>query len=186
MLLIQYKTGFNLAKDLCLVPEHLSWDDWLNIVEQSRPLMLSNSRSRSPRFIYGELRLSRVDMLYRLLPPYRPQDLFRGYLFGNVNYKSFIRRNFAWLLIVFVYLTIILTAMQLGLGTHELKHNKAFHRTSYGFTVFAIVLPLATLVFALIVSLITVAYNVSTTFIHVRRDASDLAGSRNRVGKSPV
>jgi len=54
-------------------------------------------------------------------------------------YKSFFSRNFAWLLAVFAYLTIILSALQVGLATTFLQGNEAFQSASYGFAVTSVV-----------------------------------------------
>lgn len=59
------------------------------------------------------------------------------------RHGGFFRDNFAWLASATVYIAIVLTAMQLGLATDALEENAFFHSASYGFTVFAIVGPLA-------------------------------------------
>lgn len=126
------------------------------------------TRTYSPRFLYGELRLHRIDFLYRFLPRYRSKHFFRSYIHGNATYQGFIRRNFSWLLIAFIYITVLLTAMQLGISTNQLQDDAAFYRAAYGFTVFALVLPLAVLVYGLVASLVITAYRVRTTLAHVR------------------
>jgi hypothetical protein len=44
-----------------------------------------------------------------------------------------------------IYITIVLTAMQVGLASEELMHNRGFNRAAYGFTVFSILAPLIVL-----------------------------------------
>jgi hypothetical protein len=41
-----------------------------------------------------------------------------------------------------VYITIVLTAMQVGLATHRLCNDDRFQNASYGFTIFSILTPL--------------------------------------------
>lgn len=65
-----------------------------------------------------------------------------------------MERNFAWALTAIVYITIVLTAMQVGLGTHQLKDDVGFNRASYGFTVFSILAPLIVLVVIIITLLV--------------------------------
>ncbi|KPI35231.1 uncharacterized protein AB675_3779 [Cyphellophora attinorum] len=168
LLLLQYESDFMLAKELHLIPEELAWKNWLDIVEKHAHLLLEGRHARSPRYHYGELRLYRVNLLYRFLPPFHADRFFRGYLYGHANYKGFIQRNFAWLLVAFLYITIVLTAMQLGLATPQLTNDKSFERASYGFAVFSIILPLAAIVYMIVLSVIMVIYNVTTTLLHVR------------------
>jgi hypothetical protein len=42
------------------------------------------------------------------------------------RYTVFFNYNFGWVLLPFIYMTIILTAMQVGLGTDKLQRNKRF------------------------------------------------------------
>ena len=85
----------------------------------------SASRVVSIRWIHGELRLARLNWVCRLtgLKIYHKQDS-QGWLVGTL-----------------VYITIVLTAMQVGLGTDKLQNSLAFQKASYGFTVFSIMAP---------------------------------------------
>lgn len=74
-------------------------------------------RNIDERLIYGELRLSRLNKIYRL--SYGP--FLRGNLTHWNRYGSAI-----------VYITIVLTAMQIGLATKSLADNDAFQSASYG------------------------------------------------------
>jgi len=93
------------------------------------------------RYHYGELGLSRLNTIYRLTHILDPEHFMRGYMYGYNRYTVFFERNFGWVVTVFLYITIILTAMQVGLGTAALQQDKMFQRASYGFAVFSIVLP---------------------------------------------
>ena len=75
--------------------------------------------------LYGEFRLARLNWIYRIMQRkiYHKQDS-RG-----------------WLIETLVYITIVLTAMQVGLGTNNLSKNLPFQRASFGFTVFSIMAP---------------------------------------------
>jgi len=72
--------------------------------------------------------------------------LIRGYHYGYHQYSTFVERNFAWVLTAIIYITIVLTAMQVGLVTTQLKDNRAFNRSAYGFTVYEILAPLIVLI----------------------------------------
>ena len=113
--------------------------------------LLKASQSRKP---VGRLTCEFPnDLIYRLCRNTRIiRTLIRGYSYGYHTYASFIARNFTWVLIVIVYITIVMTAMQAGLATTELQNSKTFNRASYGFTVFSVMAPLGVLVVLLIVS----------------------------------
>lgn len=114
----QYPSDFHLAG---LLPESITGrSDWTELVSKKSDLLDNVTRTYSPRFLYGELRLHQIGFLYRFLPRYRLKHLFYSYIHGNATYQGFIRRNFAWLLIAFIYITVLLTAMQLGI-----KHQPA-------------------------------------------------------------
>ncbi|KAI1370357.1 hypothetical protein F4677DRAFT_457928 [Hypoxylon crocopeplum] len=81
------------------------------------------------RFLYGKLRLGRLNILYRLSQ--------------GVVLRDFFHDNFGWLVSITVYIAIVLTAMQVGLATDTLGKDQSFQLALYGFTVFSIVGPLA-------------------------------------------
>ncbi|TGJ83467.1 hypothetical protein E0Z10_g5316 [Xylaria hypoxylon] len=134
--LITYENDLWLAKEMRLVPKEVEWSGWRTFVEQ---LDTEHIYPRvDPRFLYGELRLSRLNKIYAL-----SQWPFRSYMEKWQRYRSFFRDNIAWLASATVYSAIILTAMQVGLATKSLGDNNAFQSASYGFTIFSIVGPLA-------------------------------------------
>lgn len=92
------------------------------------------------RYVYGELRLDRLEKIYR----YLRGDLLHGYssLTGSSRYVNWFRKNIAVIGASTVYLVVVLSAMSLGRTTKALKDNEAFERACYGFAVFAILLPL--------------------------------------------
>ena len=121
--LILSKSDLRVAHAHGLINEKIDWEQWTAMargVNRNRV-----SRVVSIRWIYGELRLARLNWVYRFthLEIYHKQDS-RGWLIGTL-----------------VYITIVLTAMQVGLGTTKLQNSLAFQRASYGFTVFSIIAP---------------------------------------------
>jgi len=166
--LVSYETDFTIAQELHLLPSELDWKGWLDIVQEILPRFLANEQTVSPRYHYGELRLSRIDWIYRLDFRFRFRHFCRGYYYSSQTYRSFLNRNFGWLLVVFVYFTILLTAMQVGLATNQLRDSVPFNAASYGFSVFSLVGPLLTLLYGAVLTLVLVIYNVTVTLIHVR------------------
>jgi len=144
MWLVCSETDLLMAQELRLLPAEITWEGWVRFSKA----ILSNISPESPedinpRFLYGELRLARLNLIYRFCRKTTSWSVFvRGYNYGYHQYSTFVQRNFAWFLTVVVYITLVLTAMQVGFATDELKSNAAFSRASYGFTVFAILAPL--------------------------------------------
>ncbi|TAQ87677.1 hypothetical protein B7494_g3975 [Chlorociboria aeruginascens] len=136
--LILHESDFFIAKEKHLLPEEIKWLAWKKFVQQ----ILNTEdiyHNIDERFIYGELRLSRLNKIYRL----SQGTLARGYISHWHQYGSFFADNFKWLAAAVTYIAIVLTAMQVGLATKSLNDNNAFQSASYGFTVFSILGPLA-------------------------------------------
>jgi len=144
MWLVCSETDLLMAQELRLLPQATTWEGWIRfskaILKNINP---EQPEEINPRFLYGELRLARLNLIYRFCSKTTSWRVFvRGYNYGYHQYSTFVQRNFAWFLTVVVYITLVLTAMQVGIATDELKNNAAFSRASYGFTVFAILAPL--------------------------------------------
>lgn len=172
ILLVSYEINFILAKELHLLPSELEWKGWLDIVRDLFARFLPDEQRVSPRYHYVELRLSRINWIYKLDFRFRFQHFCRGYHYNSRTYRSFLNRNFGWLLVVFIYFTILLTAMQVGLATNQLRNSLPFNAASYGFTVFSLVASLVTILYGAVFSLVLVIYNVTVTLLHVRSETT--------------
>ncbi|CAJ2507808.1 Uu.00g089940.m01.CDS01 [Anthostomella pinea] len=136
--LIAYESDFRMAKEKGLFPLEVNWENWKQL---SREILSNHCYATvNPRYWYGELRLSRLNKVYRL----RKGWLLRGYskVAAHTVYVDLIRDNFGALATILGYVVIVLTAMQVGLGTDRLQSDGAFQSVSYGFTVFSIIAPL--------------------------------------------
>ncbi|KAL6406467.1 hypothetical protein AUP68_09261 [Ilyonectria robusta] len=133
--LISHESDFRIAEEKHLLPPGVRWPAWRTFVEQLGTEHIYPDVH--PRFYHGELRLSRLNKIYRLwqTPP-------RGYMSHWSQYGAFFRDHFTWLAGTTVYLVVVLTAMQVGLATESLEDNDAFQSASYGFTLFSILGPL--------------------------------------------
>lgn len=134
--LLRHESDFLLAQANYLLPAEVRWPAWRALVRQ----ILETGhiyQKVDPRFIYGELRLSRLNKIYLL----SRRPLLRGYITHWHQYGAFFRDNFAWLASATVYIAIVLTAMQVGLAT-SLAQSSAFQSASYGLTIFSILGPL--------------------------------------------
>lgn len=63
----------------------------------------------------------------------------------------FHKRQVAWLVVAFVFFSLILSAMQVGLAVTPLNDNYIFGRALYGFVVFTIFLVTFTMTVVLVV-----------------------------------
>ena len=130
------------------------------------------------RYRYGKLRLSRLNTIYRLLPPaYSLHNVVRGYRSRSTWYKAFFERNFKWMLAVFAILSVLLSALQAGLATTALQDNGPFQKAVYGFTIASMIAVVAIVVLVFIVWLALFCYHLLFTWQNDR--AVDL---RRRTG----
>ena len=123
--LVRAKSDLRVAHSNGLLPDDITWRQWTRLskaIHHKASVQTINLRYR-----YGELRLARLNWIYR----------FNGHIFRGYAPQA----SRGWLVGTLVYITIVLTAMQVGLGTTRLSNNLAFQRASYGFTVFSIMGP---------------------------------------------
>jgi hypothetical protein len=164
--LISHESDFFIAKDTRLISDQISWMCWKTFVKEILE-HASIYEQINQRFLYGELRLNRLNAIYRLTG----RAVFRGYQSECSQYSSFFRDNFAWLASVLAYMAIVLTAMQVGLGTRALGDDKTFQAISYGFTVFTMVGSLAAVVtiFAVFVFVFIYHWIQTAKYVKVRQ-----------------
>ena len=136
--LLAYESDFRIAVDKGLVPDSVTWDAWRQLAREY--LEGHCYASVNPRYWYGELRLSRLNKVYRFARGF----VLRGYskVDAHTVYVDLLRDNFGVLAAVLGYVVIVLSAMQVGLGVERLQADSAFQSASYGFTVFSILAPL--------------------------------------------
>ncbi|KAH7064150.1 hypothetical protein BKA63DRAFT_179577 [Paraphoma chrysanthemicola] len=102
--------------------------------------------------------MDRINLLYR----YRffATHLVRGYWYPPPRYVPFFERNFSWVLIPFVFFSLILSAMQVGVSLDRLNNNVTFIRASYGMVMFSMTVPLALLSTVIFGPLLIFSYNL--------------------------
>jgi hypothetical protein len=142
--LIIYPSDYKIAVARGLLNDAITWEKWSNFIST----LVNNGVIQAevnPRYHFGELRLFRVHWIFRLCSKARlPGDSFiRGYYYRYYDYSSFVNQYLAWLLTAFLYVAIVLTAMQVGLATKRLDRSPMFLAVSWGFAVFSILSPLA-------------------------------------------
>lgn len=159
--LVQHESDFWIAKDAHLLPEEVTWHQWFLLVRQL--LNCRNLSNINKRYIYGELRIGRLNLIYRLR-----LGKSRGYMSSCTTYGDFFRDNVNSLITLFAYTTIALSAMQVGLSTTYSNDNGAFQRASYGFSIFSIIAPLFS-VAAMLALLIGLVINNLIATLRYRR-----------------
>lgn len=160
--LIEHESDYRIAVETHLLPHEVTWPHWVTLVEQllhSRHPTLINKR-----YIYGELRLGRLNIIYRLI-----KFRIRGYLNSCTTYAGFFRDNLNSLITLFAFITIVLSAFQLGLSTQQLQANHAFSSAAYAFAVFSIAAPLLSVAFVSAALVGLFYYNLIATLIFRRQ-----------------
>jgi hypothetical protein len=130
IMLIKHASDLALAHKLGLISKKVEWNPW----REFRTAFLGNiSSGRVPRtlinerFEYGELRLARLNYIYRLS--------FRGlkYFTTHCEYTTYFREYTAASIILFAFVTVALTAMQVVVGMNGV--SQALIETSYRFSI---------------------------------------------------
>lgn len=159
-----------IAHELFLVPTFVTWTWWKTFVEDvSSHINLLALDQVNQRFHYGELRLSRINSIYRIR--FGSTHFVRGYLYGYNRYVVFFERKFGWILIVFVFFSLVLAAMQVGASVDPIQDNKKFIASCFGFVVFSIVAVAAILGVVGALFLFIFLYNMVRAIRHVGQEA---------------
>ena len=152
LLLIRTKSDIIIAHEKSLVPKEITWQQWASFARVALPNC--HLESCNPRYWYGLLDEVRLTWIWRLTPEsFRINDWSR-YITSTYDSSSFIQENTKWLLGTLLYITIVLTAMQVGLATDRLNSSVAFSNASSGFTIFSILAPLAILLGVIFLALL--------------------------------
>lgn len=128
-----------MAKELNILPADLEWAWWKAFVtDVFQHINVNALDGVNRRYHFGELRLGRINSIYRVR--FFFTHFIRGYLYGYNRYEVFFERNFGWILVVFAYFSIVLSAMQVAMDVPGLQDSGAFVDATYGFVIFSMVL----------------------------------------------
>ena len=173
--LVCSKSDLKMAQKEGLLDLDVDWDRWRAFTRAILSSLDTTSlEGVNKRYHFGELRLSRLNWIYRFLSK-NPSlvRVVRGYMYGYNQSSDLLQRNFAWVFIAFVYISIVLTAMQVGLATDRLRRSVMFQSASYGFTVFAILTPLVIIIIFLLDLVGLSVFNIMATIFLKRRTERD-------------
>ncbi|ORY60982.1 uncharacterized protein BCR38DRAFT_443123 [Pseudomassariella vexata] len=112
----------SFAKERLLLPEDITWTKWKLFREQTLS-RIQHGVIINPRYIYGELRIARLNIIYRMTR--------RGLVYFSIHreYDSYFSQYFTLLIIAFAFASTVLSAMQVILSTPE--YPQLFSRDSY-------------------------------------------------------
>ncbi|KAH9868054.1 hypothetical protein IAQ61_007361 [Plenodomus lingam] len=182
--LITTPIDLNLAHDETLLPSFVTWHWWKDFVADFYAHVDVNALHQvNQRYQFGELRLSRINTIYRTR--YFSTHFVRGYLYGYNRYVVFFQRNFSWILSVFVLFSLVLSAMQVGTSLQELQGNRTFLRGSYGFVILSMVCVVVVLAVLVVVFAFIFLFNMGAAIGHVRRVTRDRRKQAAEVGERP-
>ncbi|PQE03306.1 UDP-N-acetylglucosamine transferase subunit ALG13 protein [Rutstroemia sp. NJR-2017a BBW] len=146
IMLIQHVSDLCLAHELNLISKQVDWKSWRDfrttfLANMSSGRLLKTSMNK--RFEYSELRLARLNHIYRFS--------FRGlkYFTTHREYTTYLQEYTAAGITLFAFVTVALTAMQVVVGVSGV--SQALLETSYRFSV-AVLFVVA--IFSVVVSLI--------------------------------
>jgi hypothetical protein len=156
-----------LAHELWLLPSFVTWHWWKSFVKEFIDKIDPDALDQvNERYHFGDLRLGRINSIYRTRFAFT--HFVRGYLYGYNRYVVFFQRNFSWILIVFVFFSLVLAAMQVGASVDPLNADKAFLKTCYVFVVFSMVSVAAVLGLVGVIFVTIYLFNMVTAINHAK------------------
>lgn len=168
--LVQYRSDFAIARETLLLPDGFDYPAWAAFIRDFISCVDTTTLAQvDRRYRYGELRLSRLDTLTRLRALWSGRDFIQGHINFSTRYTAFFESKFGWLLAAFAFFSVILSALQVGLGTGWLSDSAAFQRLSSGFTLAALTVALSSILWIGLVWFVLLPYHVISTRHFVRR-----------------
>lgn len=159
--LIQHRSDFAIARELTLLPEGFEFAAWTRLMtEFMSNVDLETMAQVDRRYKFGELRLSRLNSLTRLRNLLFGRVTFaRGHMNFPKRYTTFFKTRFGWLLAAFAYISVILSTLQVGLGT-ALDESFAFQKLSYVITIGSLVVAFGSSLSIFVVWLVLFVFHV--------------------------
>lgn len=158
MVLIQYESDFVIAMNHRLLPEKTTWGGWFKLNQQLLENGI-NQKNVNKRYMFGELRISRLRKIYA----FRHGQLLRGYDFPYQTYAEFFQIYFGLLTVATIHIALVLAAMQVGLATNYLSSSPPFQSVSTWFTLYSIMAPLFTISLVAIAGCVQFVNNLMKT-----------------------
>ena len=135
--LVQHESDYLIAQRADLIPKDITYQEFRRFILPFRSIP---DEAVSPRYHFGQLRLSRLKYAVRLL---RPFSLGSTMVYHHSCYwqtGQCLRRFGTPLLFLFAAFSVVLSAMQVTLAALPQDTWPAFVRASWGFSVTAFIL----------------------------------------------
>lgn len=170
--LVRSPLDFKIAEQENLLPPTLTWATWKAIIHEFLlKIDVDGLEQVNKRYHWGELRLHRINTVYRTVPRFIFTHFVRGYLYGYNRYQTFFQRSVGWALVVFVWFSLILSAMQVGTTVPQLRKSQPFQNASYGFVVYSIVIVAALVLFVGGLFIMMFVFNMFAAIHHAGKEA---------------
>ena len=163
--LIVHESDFVIALESGLLPKTTTYSQWVAFARSINAGMhVCNIHSKHvmDRYRYGELRLGRINLLYRFLPRFRFEHLARGYFTDVDKYSTFLQNHFRWMLLLYANLNIVLGGLQVAVQTTFASSNESIQRAAWGLSQTSLLL-VATGIVAVIICL-CLAFTLNALF----------------------
>jgi hypothetical protein len=170
--LIRFGHDLQVAKDCNLVNGELTFKAWTEFARAALPNLDPKDRNTmEPRFQYGELRLHRLDTIYRYSPSqFSIYSMIQG--FPHVLSESYVpyMDQYNNAVSAFGIIVIVLSAFNLSLAASK-NPNLDLQHTAYGFAIFAIVLCALLIVLFIVMPVISSLLTVYSSLAIQKRAA---------------
>lgn len=186
--LIRWESDIKVARSHSLIDSGISFKKWMTFRRSFISNFDRNKLSHDVlkwRYDFAELRLKRINLIWRLRPrwPYDLTTVVREYQSPYRMCSSFFEQNFQPVLVSFVYLTVVLTAMQLGLATDKLHLSEDFQQASVTFAVFCALLPLFILGIVLVLCVFLFFFHLWKTSRHLQKVRDEIYATSSSLEK---
>ncbi|KAF5679584.1 hypothetical protein FHETE_749 [Fusarium heterosporum] len=171
--LIRFNHDLQVAKDCNLIGKDLTYKEWTDFVRLILPNLNPKDQSiMDHRFQYGELRLHRLDTLYRYSPyKFSLSSIMQGFPHAlNESYVPYMDQyNNA--VSAFGVVVIVLSAFNLSLSAHSNNPNPSLQQAAWGFAIFAMVLCAGLIALFLVLPVISTLVTIYGSLVTRKRVA---------------
>ncbi|KAH6864780.1 hypothetical protein BKA58DRAFT_232859 [Alternaria rosae] len=172
--LIETPLDLKIAHEHSLLPTFITWYWWRTFVTEASALLDVNTLDYvkvNERYKHGVLQLERLNTIYQQ----RPGHLTACYFHPTRHNTSFVAVNLNWIIgAPFVFLTVVLSAMQVGTGLDGLEKSDLFQRASYVMVLLSMICVAVLLVVLFVEFGLAFCYNIVLSFFKVREARKDL------------
>lgn len=169
--LIRFAYDLHVAQECHLVNESLDYRAWTKFARTILPnLNPKDSTTMDTRFQYGELRLHRLDTIYRYSPnKFSLSSILQGFPHAlTESYVPFMEQyNNA--VSAFGVIVIILSAFNVSLSAHSQSPDYDLQQAAYGFALFTMILCATVIGLFLVLPLISLLATIYGSIITRKR-----------------